>query len=173
MPRLPDDVIYVVVGEGPDRETIERAAAASGVGHRVRMLGEVSRELLAAAYRSADLFAMPNVPVEGDIEGFGLVALEAAAAGLPVVASALEGIADAIQHGGNGLLVPAGDTDAWAGAVSDVLALSREERQAMGQAFARFTAETYAWSATAARYLNVIEGVTRGASCHAAHAQVA
>ena len=60
------------------------------------MIGEVSDDMLAAAYRSADVMVMPNIPVRGDMEGFGLVALEAAAAGLPVVASRIEGITDAI-----------------------------------------------------------------------------
>jgi phosphatidylinositol alpha-1,6-mannosyltransferase len=61
---------------------------------------------------AADLFIMPNRTVEGDMEGFGLVAIEAASRGLPVVATAIEGITDAITDGRNGYCVAEGDTKA-------------------------------------------------------------
>jgi glycosyltransferase involved in cell wall biosynthesis len=77
------------------------------------------RELLL---KGADLFVQPNIPVSGDIEGFGLVTVEAAMRGLPVVASELEGIAEAVVDGVTGLLLPPADTEAWIAALTDLVA---------------------------------------------------
>jgi glycosyltransferase involved in cell wall biosynthesis len=66
LPRLPDDVSYLIVGDGPERGAIARAAAAAGVADRVHLSGRVSDRILAAAYARADAFVMPNVPVPGD-----------------------------------------------------------------------------------------------------------
>ena len=73
------------------------------------ILGQVDGELRDALFTGADLFIMPNVVVPGDMEGFGLVAIEAAAAGALVVASELEGIRDAVIDGETGVLVAPGD----------------------------------------------------------------
>ena len=95
LPRLAErraDWIYLVVGEGPERQAIAEAATQDPrVAQRVHLLGQTSDDDLCMAYAAADLFVMPNVPVPGDSEGFGIVHLEARAAGLPVVAADIEG----------------------------------------------------------------------------------
>jgi glycosyltransferase involved in cell wall biosynthesis len=159
LPLLPPDVIYCVIGEGPQRAEIERAAAAAGVGDRIRMLGRVDDDMRAAAYASAAVFAMPNVPVEGDLEGFGLVALEAAAAGLPVVASRLEGITQAIHHDRNGTLAIPCDAQSHATAISRVLAMSSDERSALGERWAAYTLAEFGWGRVADRYLEAMGDV--------------
>src|SRR5690625_7613993 len=73
------------------------------------MLGRLSEVDLSRLYRGADLFVMPNIPVEGDMEGFGVVMLEAGLSGLPVVASSLEGILDVVEEGNNGHLIESGN----------------------------------------------------------------
>ena len=156
LPHLPNDVVYVVIGEGAETAAIEAAGWAAGVAARVRMLGRVSDKLLAAAYRCADLFVMPNVPVPGDMEGFGLVALEASASGLPVVASRLEGINEAIQHEHNGLLISPRSADDYVATLTCLLGLSHQQVRALGESFAEFTLRTYGWEKTARRYLDVI-----------------
>lgn len=153
---LPDDVAYVLIGEGPQREAIARAAREAAVSLRVHLLGRVSDELLAAAYARADVFVMPNVPVAGDLEGFGLVALEAAAVGLPVVASRLEGITEALQDGRNATLVPALDVAAYADALSGLISLPAADRRARGVVAATYTGERYGWERTAARYVEAM-----------------
>ncbi|MCH8063303.1 MAG: glycosyltransferase family 4 protein, partial [Chloroflexi bacterium] len=105
LPRLPEGTTYMIVGEGDQADVVRAAATRAAVAERVRLLGRVSDEILALAYHAADIFVMPNVRVNGDMEGFGLVALEAAVAGLPVVASRLDGITEAVHDGRNGLLV--------------------------------------------------------------------
>lgn len=166
LPRLPENVIYVVIGDGPERKAIEAAASVASVAGRVRLLGSVPDDTLAAAYHCADLFVMPNVPVPGDLEGFGLVAQEAAAAGLPVVASRLEGITEAVQHRRNGLLVTPLDGDAYATTLTELLGLPREELRTMGASFGRFTREHYSWSETARRYLEVIGDIAAAREGH-------
>lgn len=111
--RMPANVMYVVAGDGPMRAQLVRSVAELGLGERVRVLGAVDDTDRERVLRGADIFVQPNIPVAGDMEGFGLVLLEAAMRGTPTVASAIEGILDAVVDGRTGLLVPAGDADAW------------------------------------------------------------
>jgi glycosyltransferase involved in cell wall biosynthesis len=109
------DATLLMVGDGPEREACEALAAELGLGARVRFLGHRSDvpEILAAA----DLVVMPSVS-----EGLGLAAMEAIAAGRPVVAYAVGGLPEVIRDGVDGLCVPAGDASAFAAAVADLLA---------------------------------------------------
>lgn len=122
LPRLPDDVVYVVAGEGPDEARIRATAVRRGLLGRVRLVGRVDDAKRERLFRGADLFVQPNVKVEGDVEGFGLVAVEAALRGTPVVAADVEGLAEAVVDRETGRLVPAGDSDAWVAALSEELA---------------------------------------------------
>lgn len=158
-PRLPNDAIYVVIGEGKEMDVIRTAASAAGVADRVRLIGRVSDDVLSAAYGRANIFVMPNIPVPGDIEGFGLVALEAAASGLPVVASRLEGITDAVHHQRNGVLLTPVAADDYVATITDLLQLPQQQLRALGAAFANFTQEHYGWHRTARRYLNVMREI--------------
>jgi phosphatidylinositol alpha-1,6-mannosyltransferase len=161
LPRLDASTIYVVVGEGPEREQIADAARAAGVAGRVRMVGRIDNGELSSAYAAADLFVMPNVPVAGDLEGFGLVALEAAAAGVPVVGSDLEGIQQAIRHERNGLLAPPLDAEAWTASIQSLLSLPRAERQALGARFGAAALADFGWDRTAARYAELITALVQ------------
>jgi glycosyltransferase involved in cell wall biosynthesis len=122
LPSLPDHVHYVVAGRGPDLDALRDLAAARPRLHVIGPVDDARRETLL---RGADLFVQPNVPVPGDMEGFGLVTLEAAVRDLPVLASALEGIQDVIADGATGRLLPPGDPAAWRDAVA--AAASRPE----------------------------------------------
>jgi phosphatidylinositol alpha-1,6-mannosyltransferase len=98
---------YVVVGGGPLREYLERLADSLGVREAVTFEGEVSDERLAALYRSCDVFVQLSREARsgGGAEGFGIVCLEASAAGRPVVAGRSGGLPDALSEGVTGLLV--------------------------------------------------------------------
>ncbi|MCY4206261.1 MAG: glycosyltransferase family 4 protein [Bacteroidetes bacterium] len=109
MPQLPVHVQYKIAGTGPEQDAIQKAAKLRGLEDRVHLLGRASDEDLAILYRESDLLIMPNLPVSGDMEGFGVVMLEAGASGTPAIAAALEGIRDVITNGVNGQLVPSGD----------------------------------------------------------------
>jgi glycosyltransferase involved in cell wall biosynthesis len=79
-----------------------RVSSFRELEHCVKILGEVDEHTKESLYREATIFLMPNIAVPGDMEGFGLVCVEAAARGLPVVAAKLEGIQDAVIDGVTG-----------------------------------------------------------------------
>jgi glycosyltransferase involved in cell wall biosynthesis len=121
LPELPDDVLYVIAGDGPERAAIERAANRNGLGARVRLLGRISDEERELLFRGSDIFLQPNVPVENDMEGFGLVTIEAAMRDTLTLASELEGICDAVVNGETGILLPPQEPDVWAARLRQLL----------------------------------------------------
>jgi glycosyltransferase involved in cell wall biosynthesis len=157
MPRLlaqRTDICYLIVGEGPQRDLIETRIASLHLGDHVALLGRVDDDTLRAAYHVSDLFVMPNIPVQNDIEGFGLVALEAAAAGRYVVASRLDGIPEAIVPGQNGTLIDPLDSEAYVDSILDLLA-DDERREELGRKAREFVRDKYSWDIIARRYLQV------------------
>lgn len=104
-PKLEGNYIFLIVGGGKEKQKIKDLITSLNFKNRILMLDKVSNDTLKLLYNSTDAFIMPNIPVSGDMEGFGIVAIEAASCGLPVVASNLEGIKDAIKDGKNGFLV--------------------------------------------------------------------
>ncbi len=97
---------YTVVGDGDDRPRLEQLARQLGLGERVTFRGSLDRAELLDAYRHADLFILAAKATTRDVEGFGIVYLEASAAGVPVLASREGGATDAVAEGVNGLLIP-------------------------------------------------------------------
>lgn len=156
MPLLPDDVHFYVAGEGPDRGSIEGAIARHSLSHRVKLLGAISDSELEALYHGSDLFVMPNVPVPGDMEGFGLVMLEAGLCGLPVIASRLEGIADVITDGENGELIGSGDADGFANAIRRYY--DDPELLSVASSEARLhTAARFGWAGVTDKYIEILQ----------------
>jgi phosphatidyl-myo-inositol dimannoside synthase len=96
------DLEYCIVGDGTARPALEELATELGVSRRVRFLGRLSEEDLRQAYRSASLFVLAPRPTPGDVEGFGLVYLEAAGAGTPSLGTRFGGTTDAISEGESG-----------------------------------------------------------------------
>jgi glycosyltransferase involved in cell wall biosynthesis len=142
LPGLPDDVHYVVAGDGPEAPLLRRAVEAAGLEQRVHLLGSVDDETRELVLRGADLFVQPNIPVPGDMEGFGLVTIEAALRGTPVAAAALEGIKDAVVDGQTGFLLPPGDSSAWVQRIGE-LTKDRDELSLLGHRFRAAAAESY------------------------------
>jgi phosphatidyl-myo-inositol dimannoside synthase len=145
------DVAWVVVGDGPLRGEIEAAVEAGGLNGAVHVAGEVDDTERDAWLERAWVFAMPSrLPAEGrGGEGFGIVYLEAAARGLPVVAGDAGGAPDAVEAGRTGLLVDPTDHVAVAEALTTLL-LDRERAGEMGRA-GRERAREFAWPLVAAR----------------------
>ena len=159
MPLLPDDVLYLVAGEGPDRPRVLEAIQQYKLGDRVELLGAISDEDLETLYHGADLFIMPNVPVANDMEGFGLVMLEAGLCGLPTIASRLEGIADVIAEGENGHLVPSGDAEAFRDAIMRYY--SDDEALARARSLTReVTSSRFGWDAVVDRYVSMLQNLS-------------
>lgn len=101
------EVHYLVVGDGPNRENLRRLSQTTGVSDRVTFCGSVPDSDLPSYYRITHVFVMVSRRIEstGDVEGFGIVYLEANAAGLPAIAAGGCGATDAVAEGVNGLLV--------------------------------------------------------------------
>ncbi len=113
--KIPD-VVYVICGEGPDRERLEAKAAMLGVLDRVRFAGFIPEAEKADYYRLADAYVMPS---RG--EGFGIVFLEAMACGIPVMGSQLDGSREALLNGELGLIVNPDDASAVAAGIVSTL----------------------------------------------------
>ena len=118
-PQFPE-AHFVVAGDGPLRQVLAALAEDLGLRERVHFLG--FRSDASALMKSLDVLVVPSVT-----EGSPLVTLEAMAAGVPVVASAVGGIPDQIRHDKEGLLIPPGDSDALGGAL---VALLRDPERA-------------------------------------------
>jgi len=88
----------------------------------VRFLGAVEDDVLWDCYVAADVLVFPLIRVKGDVEGFGMVAIEAAASGTPTVAFPVGGVVDAVADGLSGSLVSEGDYEAFAAAVVSICA---------------------------------------------------
>lgn len=144
------DARLVVVGgpSGPDGRDefaqVEKLVASLGLGDRVHFVEPQPHHLLSTYYRAADVVVVPSRS-----ESFGLVALEAAACGIPVVAAAVGGLRTLVEDGETGYLVESRDPGAFADRV-DALLADPEASARMGAAAARMSAR-YAWSTTAGR----------------------
>jgi phosphatidylinositol alpha-1,6-mannosyltransferase len=101
----------LIVGAGPFKERLEELAAKLGVGDRIIFAGKVPDDQLPDVYAMCDVFAMPSRArlASHDVEGFGLVFLEAGACAKPVVAGRSGGVEDAVVDGGTGIIVDPSD----------------------------------------------------------------
>ena len=121
--RVPEARL-LLVGDGPSRPRLEALAAEKGITASVTFTGEVPEDDLPNYYAAGDVFTMPCRSRKGglEVEGFGIVFLEAAAVGLPVVAGNSGGAAEAVEDGETGLVVDGTNVEAVAGSVADLLA---------------------------------------------------
>lgn len=109
--ELPD-AVYLIVGRGPEEQRLQKLAGELGIMDSVRFAGHVPEELLPDCYNLCDVFAMLNrEEANGDLEGFGMVFLEASAMGKPVIGGRSGGTADAILEGKTGFRVDASQLD--------------------------------------------------------------
>lgn len=100
------DLVYVVVGDGPERQNLENIISEINLNKQVLLIGAASQKELSAWYYLCQVFIMtPKQLPDGDVEGFGTVFLEANMFGKPVIATASGGISDAVSNGLNGLLI--------------------------------------------------------------------
>ncbi|HEX7181114.1 MAG TPA: glycosyltransferase family 4 protein, partial [Thermoanaerobaculia bacterium] len=144
------DPLLVVAGDGPDARRIDARVRFLGLEDRVRRTGAVAAEEIPRLYQAADLVLLPAR--DEAAAGLGLAAIEAAACALPMVASSEGALAEVVEDGRTGLLVPARDARALAAAVRALLAdparasaLGREARRRAEEAFGRdLAAERYA-----------------------------
>jgi phosphatidylinositol alpha-1,6-mannosyltransferase len=145
---------YIVVGDGAERQALAHLARDCGVEHLVTFTGAVTPEELPRWYASADIFVHPNRVEGADFEGFGIVFLEAAASGLPVIAGASGGAPEAVADGSTGVLVSGTDTDELARAI-ERLATDADLRRRMGEAGRRWILASFSWGRAAEQVLRI------------------
>ena len=127
-----EDLRLVVIGDGPRRADLEAQAAALGIAGRCRFVGTLPNHEVMAWIRQAAVKVVPSITAaDGDMEGFGIVNLEASAQGVPVVASESGGIGEAIVNEQTGLLCPERDVEALSASIRKLL-LNPDLRTEMG-----------------------------------------
>lgn len=156
LPHVMEKTLFVAVGDGEEYQAIKRAAEESPAGDRIYLLGRQPDEILNHCYAAADLFVMPNIPVEGDMEGFGIVMLEANMGRTPAVASDLEGIKDVITDGENGFLVPVYEPDSFAEKINAVLENGLDE---FSERTRDFVKKRFSWEHVADEYVQYLKGI--------------
>ena len=144
------DAMLVVIGDEPadalhggstgGAARAQAAASSAGVQGHLRFLGSATDAELSEAYQAADVLVFPVLDLPGDVEGFGMVAVEAAAHGLPTVAYATGGVVDAVAEDESGTLISPDDAEGFAAAVLRLLA------QPLPAERVRAFAERFAWA---------------------------
>lgn len=152
------DAVYLIVGSGDLEPRLRCLVAELNLGTHVIFAGAVSQEELVDHYRLCDVFVMPNrVLPSGDVEGFGLVFLEAGACGKAVIGGNSGGVPDAVDHEKTGLLVSGESVDELAQAVLRLLKNS-ELASRMGAA-GRRKAECSSWRQKAIEFRNIAASI--------------
>ncbi len=137
------NLLYVIAGEGRNRARLEEKVRSHGLNDHVLFLGAVDGALKTALYGACDVFAMPAVRDGTDVEGFGMVFLEAAACGKPCIAGNTGGQSEAVRHGETGYVVDGTDIAAVTEALQQLLSDAALRRQ-MGEA-GRQHAQGFDW----------------------------
>jgi phosphatidyl-myo-inositol dimannoside synthase len=159
--EMPAQIHLVIAGEGDLRGELERQAAAAGLSSRVTFTGAVGREGIPAYYSAADIVAVPSIRDDaGNVDGLPNVALEAMAAGKPLIASRLAGLPQVVQEGVNGFLVQEKNAHELANSIL-MLASDADLRHRMGAASRVQVREVLNWDNVARKFVAVYERASR------------
>ncbi|NGM63924.1 glycosyltransferase family 4 protein [Sphingobacterium sp. SGR-19] len=153
--RLPSrwsDLYMLFMGYPSDQAVIRDLLRDPTYSSRVKHVGKLPSADLGILLSHAEAFLMPNINVDGDMEGFGLVCLEASACGTIVLAAALEGITDAIQHLRNGIQVEPKNANAWSKAIQK---LSYDDTEDRRSTFRAYTLTHFSWEKMVSEYADL------------------
>jgi len=157
--RIKDEVKHnlVIIGEGPERKALEEQVKALHLEKRVTFTGRISNRELHRSYEKCSFLVLPAVyDKKGDIEGLGVVLIEAMSYRKPVIASRAGGITDIVEDGKNGFLVPPGDAAKLAGAMK-TLANDDKLRNEMGGNAKKSIDEKFNWDRIVDRLIELYE----------------
>ncbi|GAA1413387.1 glycosyltransferase family 4 protein [Catellatospora coxensis] len=151
------DAALLLVGGGPHRPTVQRLARELDVADHVVLTGSVPWADLPAHYAAGDVFAMPcRTRNRGlDVEGLGIVYLEASAVGLPVIAGDSGGAPDAVREGETGFVVPGRDVETLAARLVELLS-DEALRAKMGAAGRAWVEQEWGWDLQARRLRDLL-----------------
>jgi len=150
--QLPQDVHYLVAGEGPEEARLREQAAQLGLAGRVHFCGRIPHDELPQLLAQADLLLQPSL---GE-ESFGITLVEAMACALPVLASRQGGMTEIVLPGVTGELLPPGEVEAWRGAIAALLA-QPDRMRALGAAGRMRAVAEFTWAANAAKLERLLE----------------
>ncbi|MDA1017517.1 MAG: glycosyltransferase family 4 protein [Planctomycetota bacterium] len=153
------DVLFAIVGDGQEREFLECLVKTEGVEGHVKFHGEINDRTMVQCYQQCDLFALPNRQVGRDIEGFGMVLLEAQACGRPVLAGKSGGTSETMDIPRTGVVLPCEEPVQIAEQVVELL-LNPERLESMGAAGREWAEQEFDWSALSRRAADLF-GVRR------------
>ena len=156
LPQLPQEVHYMVVGDGPDEPRLREHAAQLGLAQRVHFCGRIVHDELPQVLAQADLLLQPSL---GE-ESFGITLVEAMACGVPVLASRQGGMTEIVLPGVTGELLPPGEVGAWRAAIAQLLQ-QPDRMRAMGAAGRERAVAEFTWAANAARLEQLLDGGRR------------
>ena len=157
--RRVDGAALVIVGGGPYLDTLRKLAQERGVADHVTFTGGVPGAELPAHHALGDVFAMPcrTRGAGMDVEGLGIVFLEASASGVPVIAGESGGAPEAVQQNKTGLVIDGRSVDKVADAVAELLT-DRDRAAAMGAAGRKWVTSQWRWDTLAARLADLLRG---------------
>jgi phosphatidylinositol alpha-1,6-mannosyltransferase len=150
----------IIVGDGPYRKHLEKLTADLGLRDNVHFTGKVDQAQLANWYATGDVFAMPcRTRVGGwDVEGLGIVFLEASATGLPVIVGNSGGAVDAVLEGETGFLVNGNDLSEIRDRLIELLA-NQDLAKRMGSAGRNWVAQEWTWEHSFKRLESLLSGI--------------
>lgn len=166
-PYLSQHATYIVAGPYDNHSgrqeirAINEIIGKNKLGTRVRVLGEVDIWTKSLLLNTCDIFVMPNIKVQGDIEGFGIVAGEAASGCRPVVAANVDGIPEIIHHGENGLLLTSQCPTEWRAVISKLIG-DPDARDRMGKKAQAYTVKHFSWENVAYAYYHMMRDYQLG-----------
>lgn len=156
IPNPLQHLLFLFLGYPSDQKVIRRYLKNPEFKDRLQHIGKIPLADLQSLLRHAGLFIMPNIKVEGDMEGFGLVCLEASICGATVFASDIEGISDAIIHQKNGILVTAGQEQHWISEIRKALE-HPSLLKSKSKEFQAYSLKHYSWDKMAKGYFNLFQ----------------
>ena len=159
MPKRLAHQICLLLGYGTDDKRIRKLLNRPAIKQRAIRMGKLPDEMLMGLLQLSSLFVMPNIKVEGDMEGFGLVALEASLQKKVVLAADIDGIPEAIRNGKNGFLVPSGNFDAWTESITHLLS-EKSSLAELGYKFQHYTIENFGWDKMVNDYVHIFSQLT-------------
>lgn len=153
-----DDIIYLIVGDGDDRERLERRTRDEGLVERVVFLGSIPENDLVNVYNAADIFVLVSDQAYGRGEGVPLTPLEASACGKPIIVGNEDGSPEAVNHGENGYVVSPRDLNAIRQAILQLVD-DVSLRQEMGKAARQRVEKDFSYQAFKARTANILKQI--------------
>jgi len=162
MPKLPEDVVLIATGYRVAKKTAgdpdnfqdcQKAIQENHLENRVKLLPTLPQKDLEILLDTVDLVVSPNINYPGSSEGFGINVLEAAVREKIVVASNLQGLADAVKDGKNGFLVEPENIEQWVKKINAIFAAGSEFSKNFGKMARKYVEENFSWKKIAQKYL--------------------